>query len=143
MKKSIFVAGLAVTMAVAASAQDVRKDEPPKPPVPPKPMVKKMKDVPPPPDAPPPPPPPAIGDIPLPQDVDEFMKRNQNVKGVDWKADEIIIQLKSGNKERYNLNDAQSKKSAEAKYGALPEMPPPPPPPPAAPKAPKKKNTLS
>ncbi|GAA4738629.1 hypothetical protein GCM10023229_17220 [Flavisolibacter ginsenosidimutans] len=75
------------------------------------------------------------------------MKRNLSVKGVSWKNDdEMIIRLKSGEEERYNLNDAQSKKAAETKYGELPQAPPPPPAPPvppAPPRPPKMKGTLS
>ena len=141
MKKSILVAGFSVAM-MAASAQTVGKEEPPKPPPPPKPLMKKMKELPPPPppppDAPPPPdvappPPPDVNGVQLPNGFNEFMKRNKDVQNVHWKNNEIFLRLKSGKEERYDLNDAQSVKAAEAKYGALPQPPPPP-----APKPPKK-----
>jgi len=157
MQKRMFVAILATVVVYSASAQITQKDEAPNPPPPPRPHVKKMKDVPPPPpppseppppDAPPPPPPPSLAnDAQLPDDFTAFMKRNPSVKGVSWKNDDVmIIRLKSGDEERYNLNDAQSKKAAETKYGELPQAPPPPPAPPvppAPPRPPKMKGTLS
>ena len=171
MKKSIFVAGFAFVV-IAASAQ-VGKEAPPKPPPPPKPPIEKIKDVPPPPpppaEPPAPPEPPAVPappEAPLPpeppqpplppeqgdlevwqsDEFDAFMKRNPSIKSMHWnQRNELIVELKSGKEEKYNLNDEASKKAAVAKYGELPSAPPPPPPPPPAPEAPKKKSkrTLS
>ena len=140
MKKSIFVAGFAV-MAMAASAQDTKK-APPKSPPPP--MISKAKDAPPPPPQEAPPAPPEAPQPPdLPEDYQAFLHQNPTVTSLHWKAkNELVVRLRSGKEERYNLNDEKSRKAAEAKYGQLPTAPPPPPmiAPPPPPKAPKKKS---
>lgn len=65
----------------------------------------------------------------LPADYRDFLKRNPTVKSVGWmKDEEVIIRLKSGAEERYQLHDELSVKEAEMKYGKLPATPPPPPP---------------
>ena len=58
-----------------------------------------------------------------------FLKKNPTVKRVHWKGtgDQIVIQLKSGEKVTYNLADAKQKAAAEARWGRLPVAPPPPP----------------
>lgn len=157
MKKSILVAGFAV-IVMAATAQNT-KDEPPKPPAPPKAPAGKMKDVPPPPPPPPPSEPPAPGEPPpppeapipplppqeeLPEDYEAFLKRNPGVEALGWNdKNEMIVRLKSGKEERYNLQNEQSREAAEAKYGELPAAPPPPPlAPPPPPKPGKRTITL-
>jgi len=63
--------------------------------------------------------------------IDAFRKRNPDVKQVHWNNQplKIIIQLKDGTEETYDLSKPESKKRAENKYGKLPFAPPPPPPP--------------
>ena len=58
-----------------------------------------------------------------------FLKKNPTVKRVHWKGtgDQIVIQLKSGEKVTYNLADAKQRAAAEARWGRLPVAPPPPP----------------
>jgi hypothetical protein len=152
MQKRMFATVLAVVVVYSASAQVQQRDEPPPPPKPP--HVKKMRELPPPPPPPseppapnaPPPPPTLANDLQIPHDYEAFLEKNSSVKSLGWTKNEVIVRLKSGKEERYNLNDGQSRKTAETKYGALPQAPPPPPPPPAPPAPPKpqkKKSTLS
>jgi hypothetical protein len=156
MKKNVLFAGLAFVLFLAASAQISQKKEPPKPPLAPKPPIENtndLKEPPPPPPAPPPPPPPSAPPMPpaeglqLPDDYEAFLKRNPSVQSLVWKEnDELIIRLKSGKEERYQLDNEKNRNEAAAKYGELPSAPPPPPPPPASPappKPPKKKLVLS
>jgi hypothetical protein len=150
MKKNVLVAGLAFVLFLATSAQITQKKEPPKPPLAPKPPIENtndLKEPPPPPPAPPAPPIPPAEGLQLPDDFEAFLKRNPSVKSLVWKEnDELIIRLKSGKEERYQLNNEKSRNEAAAKYGELPSAPPPPPPPPAPPappKPPKKKPVLS
>jgi beta-lactamase regulating signal transducer with metallopeptidase domain len=67
--------------------------------------------------------------VKLPDNYTSFLKRNSIVKRLNWKENEVIIELKSGKKESYSLNNEQSIAAAEKKYGKLPVTPPPPPPP--------------
>ncbi|RYZ28084.1 MAG: hypothetical protein EOO10_10710 [Chitinophagaceae bacterium] len=162
MKKNILVVGIAAVLVLAASAQIIPKDEPPKPPAPPKAPIERKGDIPPPPppppkvppapEAPPPPPvPPAadaiIVDESISDDYDAFMKRNPSIQGLGWHSEnQLTVYLKSGKKEKYNLADEKSRKAAEDKYGKLPDAPPPPPlppPPPAPPKPPAKNGELT
>jgi len=123
MKKVLLTAGFAVFMALALSAQT--KEAPPPPPTPPATSE---------PSEPPPPPP-----SPDKDDHDEFLKRNSCVKSLSWtEKNELIVRLKSGKEEKYNLADDKSVKEAESKYGKLPAAPPPPPLPPPAPPPPPK-----
>jgi hypothetical protein len=65
-----------------------------------------------------------------------FLKRNPEVKEVGWIMREhdkknsrlIVLYLKGGNNEIYDLDNKGSIASAEKKYGELPSLPPPPPP---------------
>jgi hypothetical protein len=63
------------------------------------------------------------------QDYDGFLKRNPEAKSVHWKGDGhiVVIVLKSGKSETYNLADKAQKAAVESKYGNLPAAPPPPP----------------
>jgi hypothetical protein len=63
----------------------------------------------------------------LPNDFQWFLARNGNVKRLWWKENEVFIELKSGERENYSLNDKQSMTTAEKKYGKFPSPPPPPP----------------
>lgn len=73
-----------------------------------------------------------IDTIPKPQppeDYKEFLKRNPTVNNLHWNLNEIIIELKSGKIETYNLQDEKNIIGVEKKYGKLPIAPPPPLPP--------------
>jgi hypothetical protein len=67
-----------------------------------------------------------------PADLSDFLKRNPSAQSISWKGDgnTVVIRLKSGKAETYNLTDANQKAQVTARYGALPTAPPPPPPPP-------------
>ncbi|GAB3536101.1 hypothetical protein GCM10027443_25900 [Pontibacter brevis] len=79
----------------------------------------------------------------LPEDQKAFLHRNPTVRSIAWMPhdmDKMVISLKSGSTEVYNLNDSRSIAAAKDKYGALPAVPAPPtpgeelpPPPPPAP----------
>lgn len=73
----------------------------------------------------------SIADTTKPVDFSEFKKRNPSVKSVSWKSNpfRMIVRLKNGAEEVYNLENEAEKAKAEQKYGILPEAPPPPPPP--------------
>ncbi|WP_299704874.1 M56 family metallopeptidase [uncultured Pontibacter sp.] len=91
----------------------------------------------------------------LPVEYTNFLKRNPTIDKVGWKIhpekgpQAVVLFLKSGTTEIYNLNDQKSMAKAKSKYGEFPgllpppppvmikdELPPPPPPAPAAPDAP-------
>ena len=123
MKKEFFVA-TALLAGSVVFAQQTKKAPPPPPPPP----TVEAKEIPPPPPPPPPSPetPPKLLMTP---DYAAFLKRNQQVKRVEWKEDEkVAIHLKSGKTETYDLKQKEEVKKLEAKYGQLPEGPPPPPP---------------
>ncbi|OKL39097.1 M56 family metallopeptidase [Pontibacter flavimaris] len=71
-----------------------------------------------------------------PADYKDFLKRNPSVKQVAWKfnnrrehnLESIVFLLESGKVETYDYNGSLRIPAAEAKYGALPQLPPPPPP---------------
>ena len=78
----------------------------------------------------PPPPPPKIAppEISTDDGVKAFLKRNAGVKKVQWrKKDEIILALKNGKTETFDLTQEAVKKAFETKYGTAPAAPPPPP----------------
>lgn len=93
-----------------------------------------------------PPPPPVVKYNPthdqFKKDYDHFLQRNPSVKSLGWNGSKdqgyysLIVTLKNGNKERYNLLDQDDTRKAEEKYGNLPVAPPPPPLPAAPKKAP-------
>lgn len=64
-----------------------------------------------------------------PSGIKDFRKRNPDVKQVHWQRSpfRIIIELKNGTAEVYDLEKAESKNRAIKKYGKLPIAPPPPP----------------
>ncbi len=138
MKKAFLAAGFAVAIALSTSAQSRKKELPP-PPKPPKPPVEVVDAVPPPPPPPPPPAPTSLTEAEiasLPEDYQNFLKRNPSVGSVFWQEESIYIVLKKGDIERYTL-DEKGIKQAEERYGKLPEAPPPPPVPPVPPKVPR------
>ena len=71
----------------------------------------------------------------------QFLKKNSGVKKLSWisEPDAVLVHLKSGKLEVYELDNKQQMQAAEKKYGKFPEsapLPPPPPVPPSAPSAP-------
>jgi TonB-dependent SusC/RagA subfamily outer membrane receptor len=67
----------------------------------------------------------------------DFLERNKDVKSCSWKYNPqltIIIQLKNGIAETYDLSNELNEQKAIKKYGTLPIAPPPPPPLSAKPK---------
>lgn len=84
----------------------------------------------PPPPPPPPKPPKTIGKEAGPRaTVDKFYENNPSVSHI-YAADDkrIIIELRSGAKEEYNIYDETEKKNFLNKYGKVPLLLPPPPP---------------
>ncbi len=123
--KKIFICTLVLMFSSAAMhAQEVKK-EPPPPPVPaekpekPAPGLKKINK-------------------------EEFLKKYPEVKSVEKEnPGEVIIYLKNGKSEKYDLSDEKQKKAFEKKYlKRMPAPPPPPeePPPPPEPKPEKEGN---
>lgn len=72
--------------------------------------------------------------VTMPEDYQNFMQRNPQVKGLQWQQDNhtqmVIIHLKSGKQEIFDLKDKASLAALEQQYGKLPAPPPPPPAPP-------------
>ncbi len=68
-----------------------------------------------------------------PAGVKDFQKRNPQIKQVYWKHSPLrmIVALKDGTEESYDLTSEASKNRAVKKYGKLPMPAPPPPPLPA------------
>ncbi|MBX0333624.1 hypothetical protein K3G39_10280 [Pontibacter sp. HSC-14F20] len=70
----------------------------------------------------------------LPVEYTNFLKRNPTIDKVGWKIhpekgpQAVVLFLKSGTTEMYNLNDQTSMAKAKSKYGAFPGLLPPPPP---------------
>ena len=125
MKKVIFALSI-VSVSMASYAQKPVPKAPPPPPVE-QPLAVE-----------PPPPPPPVRDFSneeeniLPTYISEkqFLKNNPSVKSVHWKmgAQQMIIKLKNGKTEQYDLSDSNEIAEAQKRYGALPIAPPPPPP---------------
>jgi hypothetical protein len=70
----------------------------------------------------------------LPVDYTNFLKRNPTIDKVGWKIhpekgpQAVVLFLRSGTTEIYNLNDQKSMSKAKSKYGEFPGLLPPPPP---------------
>ncbi|PVY43864.1 M56 family metallopeptidase [Pontibacter virosus] len=70
----------------------------------------------------------------LPVEYTNFLKRNPTIDKVGWKVhpekgpQAVVLFLKSGTTEMYNLNDQKSLAKAKSKYGEFPGLLPPPPP---------------
>ena len=63
--------------------------------------------------------------------IDKFYKKNPTVaRAYAEKDKKIILELKDGTKENYNILEENERNDFINKYGALPLLPPPPPPPP-------------
>jgi hypothetical protein len=76
-------------------------------------------------EIPPPPPPPPPG----PPAPPTAPKLPDNVKSLTINNDEVIVLLKDGSTEKYDLNNVEEKKTFYKKYGNSLAPPPPPPPP--------------
>lgn len=126
MLKKFSLFGVALCTTCLAFAQ-VKKEKVPPPPPPPVVAVKPV---------PPPPPPPAPAKLDGLNEYETFLKRNPDVKNIQWAERNIVrIRLKSGEEEVYHMNKKAEAQQLENKYGKLP-VPPPPPPAPKAPKVP-------
>ena len=129
MKRKVFSTALALLAVSFAWSQDKSVKPPPPPPAPP---AVEMKEV--------PPAPPAPEVLPVDEADSAFLKKNPSVKSLGWRGDKkVLVNLKAGGEEVYDLGKAAEREQFEARYGSLPLQPPPPPVPPAPPKAPKKK----
>lgn len=73
----------------------------------------------------------AGSDTTQPISFEEFKKRNPLVESVSWMSEpyRMIIRLKNGQEETYNLENTADMKKVIRKYGGIPASPPPPPPP--------------
>ena len=80
-----------------------------------------------------PPPPPAKPTFATKNPMPDFLKRNPDVKEVEWvfkgenEFSAIQIIKKDGKTETYNLSNEAEREKVEKKYGSLPLPPPPPP----------------
>ncbi|HEY1007628.1 MAG TPA: M56 family metallopeptidase, partial [Sphingobacteriaceae bacterium] len=63
----------------------------------------------------------------LPEDYKQFLKNNPAVERLGWKNRAVIITLKNGRTEHYDLDSEAAMKRVRNKYGQLPAAPPPPP----------------
>ena len=80
---------------------------------------------------PPPPPKPNSQNINPHVKMDEFLKNNPTVADIYWeKKNLVVVKLKNGKAEKYNVANGDEKKSFVDKYGDVPTFLPPPPPPP-------------
>ena len=58
-----------------------------------------------------------------------FLEQNPSVASLEWKSgSQVVVILKSGQKETYDLSNSTELKKAEEVYGSFPFPPPPPPP---------------
>ncbi|KAA5548165.1 M56 family metallopeptidase [Adhaeribacter rhizoryzae] len=75
-----------------------------------------------------PPPPPAPVVRKMDSDHVSFMKRNQQVAMLGWQGNEtMVVFLKSGEREEYDLKNKERRAVAQSKFGKLPQAPPQPP----------------
>src|ERR1041385_7736610 len=114
MKKTLtgLLALLIIGIGVANSQSD-KKTKPPPPP--PKVNITKFK-------------PPII--IAKEDKADDFYKRNPSVAEISRQGNIIILKMKEGGRQEYNVNKQDEMKSFTDQYGE-PPLPPPPPPPPS------------
>lgn len=82
----------------------------------------------------PPPPPVTVYKATNPPAKNAFLKNNPAATDIYWeKKDLLVVKLKDGKVEKYNIADSGSKQSFVDKFGDVPAFPPPPPPPPPLP----------
>ena len=113
MKKIFALAASLILVVVSANSQSEKK-EPPPPTPPPKVNITKFK-------------PPTItakGDK-----ANDFYKRNPSVSEISKQGNIIILKMKDGTRQEYNINKNDEMKSFTDQYGESPLPPPPPPPP--------------
>lgn len=62
---------------------------------------------------------------------ESFFKKNPSAKSIHWKdgGNKVVIRLKSGKTETYDLTNRSERAALTARYGSVPTAPPPPPPP--------------
>ena len=132
MKKTIFSLTAVLMASGMLMAQQNKKTVPTPPPPPP--LVEKAEMA-----VPPPPPPPMIKKVEH-NEENSFARRNPQVEGLSWTGDgsTVVVHLKNGSEERYNLENKEEAEKARLRYGKFPAPPPPPPPVPAPPATPEK-----
>ena len=111
MKKIVAVAASLILVVVSANSQSEKKAVPPPPP--PKVNISKFK-------------PPTImakGDK-----ADDFYKRNPSVMEISRQGNILLLKMKDGTRQEYNVNIKDEMKSFTDQYGESPLPPPPPPP---------------
>src|SRR6266508_2228356 len=111
MRKIVsYLPALAIAAMISLNSFSQKEKLPPPPPPPPKPLITaSMKPA-------------------APVTIDKFYKKNPSVANVYSEKDrKIIIDLKDGTKEKYNMCEDREKKDFINKYDALPLLPPPPP----------------
>lgn len=107
--KKIIAAGASLFLViVSANAQTEKKDPPPPPP----PNVDLTKFT-----------PPII--IAKGEKADDFYNRNPSVKEISRQGNKIILKLKDGTKQEYNVNNKDEIKGFTDEYGESPLPPPP------------------
>jgi hypothetical protein len=124
MKKILGIAASLILVVVSANAQSEKKEPPPPPPKPKDEVVKLtppkiVKDEEVPVKAPPPPPKIII------EMAEDFYTRNPSVAEISRQGNIIILKMKDGTKEKYDMNKKEEDKSFTEKYGASPIPPPP------------------
>jgi hypothetical protein len=124
MKKILGIAASLILVIVSANAQSEKKEPPPPPPKPKDEVVKLtppkiVKDEEVPVKAPPPPPKIII------EMAEDFYTRNPSVAEISRQGNIIILKMKDGTKEKYDMNKKEEDKSFTEKYGASPIPPPP------------------
>ena len=115
MKKIFCLAASLILVIVSANAQSEKKEPPPPPP--PKNIIDEKVQV---------KEPPVVtvkGKM-----ADEFYTRNPSVAGISRHGNIIMLKMKDGTNEKYDMNKKEEDKSFTEKYGASPIPPPPPPP---------------
>lgn len=86
---------------------------------------------------PPPPPPPKVNLTKFKPPViiakgdkaDDFYKRNASVQEISRQGNSIVLKMKDGTRQEYNIYNKDEMKSFNDQYGESPFTPPPPPPP--------------
>jgi hypothetical protein len=123
MKKTIISLTALLMASGMLMAQQNKKTVPTPPPPPP--LVEKAEMAVP----PPPPPPPMVKKVEH-NEENSFARRNPQVEGLSWteNGSTVVVHLKNGSEERYNLENKEEAEKARLRYGKFPAPPPPPPP---------------
>ena len=126
MKKIFAVAASLILVVVSANAQSEKKEPPPPPPKPKDEIVKftppkivKDEEV-------------QVKDAPIitikGKEADVFYKRNPSVVDISRQGNIVILKMKDGRIEKYDMSKKEEDKSFTEQYGVSPIPPPPPPP---------------